>query len=246
MNTSFSCKLCSETDLSKFRSKIIRGKTYYEKCCRACEAKKARKYYASHKIDCLERQKKYLQKNFEIVKAKKKEYDKNRYLLVKDDKIAQSKSYAKNNRDVINSAKKLKRKLDPAYRLRHYISGRIRKILKQSGFKKNNSCIKYLDYSFSQLKDHLEKQFETWMTWDNHGNYNPLSWDDNNVNTWTWQLDHIIPQSDLPYTSMEDENFKKCWSLENLRPLNAKVNNFDGTNRTRHSKPTFKVKRFKD
>jgi hypothetical protein len=155
---------------------------------------------------------------------------------VKEIKISQSKDYAKNNRVQINDNKKLRRKYDAAYRLRHYISGRIRKILKQSGFKKNNSCIKYLDYSFSQLKDHLEKQFEAWMTWTNHGNYNPLTWDDGNVNTWTWQLDHIIPQSDLPYTSMEDDNFKKCWSLENLRPLSAKVNNFDGTNRTRHSK----------
>jgi hypothetical protein len=27
---------------------------------------------------------------------------------------------------------------------------------------------------------------------------------------------------------MEDENFKKCWSLENLRPYSAKQNIIDG------------------
>jgi hypothetical protein len=57
----------------------------------------------------------------------------------------------------------------------------------------------------------LEKQFEPWMNWQNHGVYK--NWDDNDQSTWTWQIDHIIPQSDLPYTSMEDENFKKCWAL---------------------------------
>lgn len=37
----------------------------------------------------------------------------------------------------------------------------------------------------------------------------------------TWQIDHIIPQSKLPYFTLEDENFKKCWALENLRPLES-------------------------
>jgi hypothetical protein len=46
--------------------------------------------------------------------------------------------------------------------------------------------------------------------------------------------DHIIPQSKLQYTSMKDENFKKCWSLENLRPLSAKQNVIDGATRIRH------------
>ena len=27
---------------------------------------------------------------------------------------------------------------------------------------------------------------------------------------------------------MEDDNFKKCWALENLRPLSAKQNIVDG------------------
>ena len=46
----------------------------------------------------------------------------------------------------------------------------------------------------------------------------------------------LIPQSDLPYTSMEDTNFKKCWALENLRPYPAKQNYLDGVYRVRHKK----------
>jgi len=30
---------------------------------------------------------------------------------------------------------------------------------------------------------------------------------------------------------MEDENFKKCWALENLRPLSAKQNIIEGNRR---------------
>jgi hypothetical protein len=81
------------------------------------------------------------------------------------------------------------------------------------------------------LKIYIEAQFEPWMTWDNHGNYDLNTWDDNDQFTWVWQIDHIIPQSLLPYTSMEDDNFKKCWALENLRPYSAKQNLLDGNRR---------------
>ena len=50
------------------------------------------------------------------------------------------------------------------------------------------------------------------------------TWNDEDKSTWTWKIDHIIPQSKLPYSSMEEENFKICWALENLRPLSAKEN----------------------
>lgn len=72
------------------------------------------------------------------------------------------------------------------------------------------------------------------MNWNNHGKYDSKTWDDNDSSTWTWQLDHIIPHSDLPYQSMTDENFLKCWALDNLRPLSSKQNLIDGTTRARH------------
>ncbi len=107
--------------------------------------------------------------------------------------------------------------------------------LKSSGStKKGESCLSYLDYSIDELKEYLESQFETWMTWENHGNYDKKTWKDDDLMTWTWQIDHVTPQSDLPYVSMNDENFKKCWSLVNLRPLSAKQNNLDGANKVRH------------
>jgi len=34
-----------------------------------------------------------------------------------------------------------------------------------------------------------------------------------------WQIDHIIPISAFNFNKPEDEEFKKCWALENLQPL---------------------------
>jgi hypothetical protein len=35
---------------------------------------------------------------------------------------------------------------------------------------------------------------------------------------------------------MDCQEFKDCWALSNLRPLNAKQNFWDGVNRIRHEK----------
>lgn len=74
------------------------------------------------------------------------------------------------------------------------------------------------------------------MNWYNYGIYNKNIWDDNDKTTWRWQLDHIIPHSLFKYTSMEDNAFKQCWALTNLRPYSAKNNILDGAKRVRHKK----------
>jgi len=114
---------------------------------------------------------------------------------------------------------------DKVYKLKKLVSLIIRLFLKKQRLSKESmSILNYLPYTIEQLKQHLENQFEPWMTWENHGNYKIKEWNDEDKSTWKWQIDHIIPQSALSYTSMEDENFKKCWALENLRPLSAKEN----------------------
>lgn len=97
------------------------------------------------------------------------------------------------------------------------------------------SCLEFLEYTMPELKLHIELLFEDWMNWSNWKIYDPNTWDDGNCLTWTWNLDHIIPQAKLLYISMNDDNFKKCWALENLRPLSAKQNILDGL-KTRHGK----------
>jgi hypothetical protein len=107
--------------------------------------------------------------------------------------------------------------------------------LRQVGSSKNGqSILQCLPYTIAELRNHLENQFELWMTWENWGNYDPTTWDDSDPTTWTWQLDHIIPHSIFAYASMEDQAFKDCWALSNLRPLSAKQNIKDGCARIRH------------
>ena len=125
-----------------------------------------------------------------------------------------------------------RRKSDPIYIMRTFTSTSVRGTLRRKGYSKNRKSIwKHLPYTAISLKEHLEKLFEPWMTWSNHGVYRPSNWNDADVTTWTWQIDHIIPQSKLPYTSMQDTNFQKAWALENLRPLSAKQNIIDNNRR---------------
>lgn len=37
-------------------------------------------------------------------------------------------------------------------------------------------------------------------------------------------IDHIIPEHLFKFSSYEDKEFKKCWSLRNLRPISSKEN----------------------
>jgi hypothetical protein len=163
----------------------------------------------------------------------------------KKEKEEYNKIYRINNRlkhnIYENKRRKNKRKTDIHYKLKEIISAAIYKCLKNNNSSKNGkSCSKYLDYTIKELEEHIEKQFlepgNEWMTWENQGYYNPKTWDDNDSSTWTWNLDHIIPQADLPYDSMEHSNFIKCWALENLRPYSAKYNIIDGATRIRHKK----------
>ena len=157
-------------------------------------------------------------------KDKKKEYDHQYYINNKNKIIDNHKKY--------NKEKRLKNK---CFSLRQIVSGAINFALKRQNKSKNRqSCLNYLPYSIQELKNHLENHFEFWMSWKNYGTYKKDFWDDNNPETWTWQIDHIIPQSILPYSSMEDENFLKCWSLNNLRPLSSKKNLLEGVSKIRH------------
>ncbi|KKQ98367.1 MAG: hypothetical protein UT24_C0038G0014 [Candidatus Woesebacteria bacterium GW2011_GWB1_39_12] len=105
---------------------------------------------------------------------------------------------------------------DVTLNLKSKISCSINKALKKLNLSKDSPTWSKLPYTPLQLKEHLESLWDSWMNWDNYGKYD--------LNIRTWHIDHIIPQSKLLYDSMEHPNFKKCWSLSNLQPLDAKEN----------------------
>jgi hypothetical protein len=182
-------------------------------------------YKANNKEKIAAGGKKYKANNKEKISAYNKEYKENN----KEKTSVYNKEYKENNKEIIREKRaeyERERKLrDPAYKLRKTVSIAIYNSLKKAGSSKRGySCFKYLPYSKEELKQYLENQFEPWMSWENYGMYNYITHD----NHPTWNIDHIIPQSSLPYSSMEEENFQKCWALSNLRPLSSKENLLKG------------------
>ncbi len=115
-------------------------------------------------------------------------------------------------------------KTDIYYKIKCTVSASILQFLSKSGNTKGGKTFKHLPYTVQDLKDHIESNFEPWMSWGNWGLYRVDAWNDKDQSTWTWQIDHIIPHSSFNYTSLKDPLFVKCWALDNLRPLSSKEN----------------------
>jgi len=97
---------------------------------------------------------------------------------------------------------------DIQFRLSSKHSAYIKRSLKS---KKNGAkWQEIVGYNVSDLISHLEKQFDSKMSWENYGKY--------------WHIDHIKPISLFKFNSPTDKEFIECWSLKNLQPLEAKEN----------------------
>jgi hypothetical protein len=115
--------------------------------------------------------------------------------------------WQKENSKHINKYHRERRNNNPKIKINTNMGNSIRDALRD---KKNGRHWEDLvDYTLDDLMNHLENKFEDWMTWDNYGE---------------WHIDHIKPRSWFNFESIKDEEFKKCWSLENLQPLEAHKN----------------------
>jgi hypothetical protein len=101
-----------------------------------------------------------------------------------------------------------KRRGTPRGKLNENISTRMYQFLKSA--KQNKHWEEFVPYTLDDLKLHLEKQFDEKMNWENYGLY--------------WEVDHKIPISVFNFECPQDIDFGKCWSLENLRPLEKSKN----------------------
>lgn len=217
----FNYKKCIQCQTYKiiieFRYTVKNGYSWYTHKCKKCLNENRR-----NNLQLKEKEK--LRKSTAKYKAKSSKYYK-LYSSTERFKKHRSERRKQNKNNKTSSIEKLKKN----------VSSSVLKFLKcKNSSKENKSVWKFLSYSPKELKNHLEKLFESWMTWDNQGVYNPTIWDDNNPTTWKWQLDHIIPHSTFNYDSMEHPDFQKCWALSNLRPLKAKENVMDGAKKLRH------------
>jgi hypothetical protein len=138
-----------------------------------------------------------LRKNYNIWYEQNKEHRKE-YL----------KEYREKN---INNIRKTKRDYernrkdsDPLYKLVANFRTAIYTVLKESNVDKYGHYFDVLQYSPEELINHLEKQFKDDMTWDNYG---------------IWHVDHKLPITSFDIQEMGDEEFMKCWCLDNLQPM---------------------------
>lgn len=223
------CKLCVFDYNKKYRDKnkeqIRKSKKEYAEKNKEYLREKNKNYYINNKDKILQKDKEYKLKNKERYNKYKKEYR----ILNKERLCNESKEYYKLNKEKCNNRYKDYYKNNQKYKLTVLIVNFIKFCFK--GTRNRSKYFKYLPFTIDELKIHLESLFEPWMWWDNWGVYKINEWEDDNPLSWKWNIDHIIPISKLPFKSMEDENFKKCWSLDNLRPYSAKQNILDKNNR---------------
>ena len=156
-------------------------------------------------------------------KGGKSESDKRHYLKNKEKRLQYFSDWQKDNRDHLNDYhqkwreknidkhREYKRKYekhrkdtDPLYKLISNFRTAIYQVLKESNVDKNKHYFDVLQYTPDELINHLEKQFTDTMTWDNYG---------------IWHVDHKLPITSFDIKEMGDEEFMKCWSLENLQPM---------------------------
>lgn len=80
-------------------------------------------------------------------------------------------------------------------------------------------------YTVEDLKQHLESLWEPWMSWGNYGKKEGQ-----------WSIDHIKPITKFNITDYNCQDFKDCWKLPNLRPLNH-IQNISKGNKYYETKP---------
>jgi len=151
---------------------------------------------------------------------RKLHYHNNREKTIQINKI-----WGKNNPDKFRKSQnkyqkvyqKNRRKTDILFNLKGIIRSRTKDCFRYKSWKKENTFKEYIGCSLEQLKIHIENQFQTGMTWDNHGLHG-------------WHIDHIVP---LASAKTPEELYKLCHHT-NLQPLWARDNIIKG-NKIRNS-----------
>lgn len=119
-----------------------------------------------------------------------------------------AKQWAKDNKEKCLLAKRkydTKMRRDPTHKVIFAVRAAMYRCIKGA---REQSWTKIVGYGIDELRVHLEKQFDLNMSWDNYGSY--------------WHIDHIRP---IKGFNLKDRaELKKCWELNNLRPLEASYN----------------------
>lgn len=199
------CTGCSiEKDINSF-GKDKHHPTGYCSRCKSCQK------------DYREANKDKIKNYMDNRKPERKEYDSEYYKANKITKRAYKKKYYDNNKDkIIKQVVKYRRnrmKTDTLFRLWENVRRGITQSIKRNGYTKRSRTYQIVGCEYLEFIQHIESQWESWMTWDNYGLYN-------GAENYGWDIDHIIPQS-----LAESENeLIRLNHYTNLQPLCSYIN----------------------
>lgn len=214
-------KICSKCGDEKLLGEFCKNKSRkcgYDCYCKNCRVIIRKKHYD----DNSEKLRKISNDYYYDNKEKSHNYVKNwRAKNVERHKIRSSeynKNYYNNNKKLINKKKRIyeKKRLqnDVIYKLKQNITCLIKQNLKNNNYTKKSRTHEILGCTIEEFKQHLEKEFESWMNWKNHGKYKKDTFN------YGWDLDHIIPVS----SAKTYEDVIRLNHYTNFQPLCSKVN----------------------
>ena len=154
------------------------------------------KYLASHR----EQVKKWYRENPE----KGRERSRQNYEKHREQRLAYAKEQRTRCKDKIAKADN-----EPQRKIGRRIRTRIINALIRQDAVKSKRTRELIGTTIPKLKEHLEKQFKSGMTWENYGFYG-------------WHIDHIRPLATFDLTKEKEQ--KKAFHYTNLQPLWAKEN----------------------
>ena len=224
------CKTCGhEKPLDEFCRDKHRRDGHADHC-RVCSAERQRKWRAENANLVKTHSQRYYDRNRETILARvqkrradnperQAEIEKARYARHRDKRLSANRKYRAENRTQVDAKIKewraahpeaviqwrrdadRRNSADPAYRLKKRIAAALRRSLRDKG---GRPSLELLGFTADELKAHIERQFLRGMSWENMGE---------------WHIDHIVPLSSFDLESLESGDFKRAWSLPNLRPM---------------------------
>lgn len=202
------CTRCGEKKAAtlEFFDTDSRIKTGLTGMCRDCRRKRVRVHDRKYQPIRSERQNEFRKGNLELMRR----LDAERRIRDRDRINARSRAIHH------------KQKSNPYYRVKWNMKTLVARSL--SGKKNGQSWERLVGYTRIELAAHLERQFLPGMTWENYGR-----------GIGKWSIDHIRPVDSFSFTSTDDDEFKQCWALSNLRPLWTTDNSSKGSKYDGHS-----------
>lgn len=213
------CTKCGESkSIDEFHSN---GGGYKKSACKVCVRAANRKTYADKREERKEAVRNYRQRDIDAYRArererrqknleKARERDRKYREIHKEKRAERYRQWVDSGRSAEWQKKRYHQVLK--HREEHKVSSSARSMLRRVmlaiSSSKSTSTEKHLGYSFSCLKQHLERNFCEGMSWENYGE---------------WHVDHIVPVAEMirlgitcPKKINALKNLRPAWSAENI------------------------------